>query len=101
MNEEDNTMMNHILFSAPALIMSLTSATVACEAMSADPHPIIKYKDCSQKVAQTFKTRVANIETTDQKEREADLRHLIQIAKHEQERCKKTCMDAPQQAPSR
>ncbi|MBW8308874.1 MAG: hypothetical protein K0M45_04460 [Candidatus Paracaedibacteraceae bacterium] len=94
-------MMNKIFFSTLSFITVLTASSVACEAMSTAPNPIIRYKDCSDKVAQKFKARVASIKTTNQQKKEADQRHFIEIAKHEQKRCKETCVDAPQTAAGR
>ncbi len=92
-------MINKIFLSTLFLMKGLISTTLACEAMSETP--IIHYKDCSDNIAKKFKARAANIKTIDQKQREADLNHLIEIAKHEQQRCKETCIDAPQKAAGR
>ncbi|AIK96092.1 hypothetical protein [Candidatus Odyssella acanthamoebae] len=91
-------MWNKAFFSAATMMIGLTSGTVACEAMSLDAHPIVKYEDCSKKVAQTYKARVGNLKTPKPKEKEAFLKHFIEMAKHEQKRCKETCVDAPQAA---
>jgi hypothetical protein len=86
-------MMNKAFFRITAVMMALTSNTFACEAMALKP--IYKYEDCISKVRDTFQKRANYFKASNEAEKATLMEDIAEMAQYEEERCQKTCQDAP------
>ncbi|WP_010300882.1 hypothetical protein [Candidatus Odyssella thessalonicensis] len=92
-------MFRKMVFSTAALSLISLAPSGACEALS--ENPIIKYEDCFKKVGANFQSRLKKFEQEWNGkgdyavQRQLEIKELKMLSLHEQEQCRKTCVDAP------